>query len=195
MINNQPISILIDPSASLSYISPRVVDLCNLVHKKFDNSQLVQLATGTKRKVTIIVRNCKIMLNDFLTHVNVNIFPLGSYDLLIGMGWLEEHKCLLNYFDKTFTCIYDNGNNIKVKGILRKVTIREISALQMKRSIRKGCKIFAVYIMNDKENDIKPKLEDIPVLKEFKDIFLEEVPQLPPKRDIEFIIDLILGVV
>ena len=29
--------------------------------------------------------------------------------------------------------------------------------------------------MNDKENDMKPKMEDKPVLKEFKDIFLEEV--------------------
>ena len=43
----------------------------------------------------------------------------------------------------------------------------------MKRSVIKGCKLFTLYIMNDKENDIKPKLEDIPVLKEFKDFFLE----------------------
>ena len=49
--------------------------------------------------------------------------------------------------------------------------------------------------MNDKENGMKPKLEDIPVLKEFEDIFPEEVPGLPPKRDIEFTIDLILGAV
>ena len=77
------------------------------------------------------------MLNDFLTHVNINIFPLRSYDLLIRMDWLEGHKFLLNCFDKTFTCIDNNGNNIKVKGIPTKVTIREISALQMKRSVRK----------------------------------------------------------
>ena len=98
------------------------------------------------------------MLNDFLTHVNVNILPLGCYDLLIGMDWLEEHKVLLNCFEKTFTCTENNGNIIKVKAIPRKVTIREISDLQMKRSIRKGCKVFAVCIMNDKENDKKPKL-------------------------------------
>ena len=61
----------------------------------------------------------------------------------------------------------------------------------MKRYVRKGCKVFAVYIMNDKENDMKPKLEDIPVLKEFEDIFLEEVPGLPPKRGIDFMVDLI----
>ena len=48
MINNQPISILIDPGAILSYISPRIVDLCNLVPKTFDKSWIVQLAIGTK---------------------------------------------------------------------------------------------------------------------------------------------------
>ena len=50
-----------------------------------------------------------------MTHANVNILPLGSYDMLIGMDWLEENKFLLNCFDKTFTCIYNKGNNIKVK--------------------------------------------------------------------------------
>ena len=42
---------------------------------------------------------------------------------------------------------------------------------------------------------MKPKLEDIPVLKEFEDIFLKEVPGLPPKRDIDFTINQIPGAV
>ena len=83
MINSQPISILIDPRASLRYLSPRIVDLCKLGPKTFEKAWLVQLAIGTKWKVTSLVRNCKLIMNDFLTHVNVNIFPLGSYDLLI----------------------------------------------------------------------------------------------------------------
>ena len=77
------------------------------------------------------------MMNDFIMHVDLNIIPLGSYDLLIGMDWLEKHKVMLNRFNKTFTCRNDNGNTVKVKGIHRKVTIIEISALQMKRSVRK----------------------------------------------------------
>ena len=134
-------------------------------------------------------------MNDFLTDVNVNIVPLGSYDLLIGMDWIEEHKVLLNCFDKTFTCIDDNGYNIQVKGIPRKVTIREIFVLQMKILVTKGCKLFDVYIMNYNENDNKLKIEDIPVLKEFEDIFLEEVPGIHLKIDIYFTIDLIPKVV
>ena len=89
MINNQPISILIEPGASLSYISPRIVYLCNLVPQNFHKAWIVQLATSTKQKVSRLIRNCKVMMNDFLTHVNVNIVLLGSYDLLIGMDWLE----------------------------------------------------------------------------------------------------------
>ena len=59
MINDKPISILIDPGASLSYILPRIVDLCKLVPENFDKLWLVQLATCTKQKVTSLVRNCK----------------------------------------------------------------------------------------------------------------------------------------
>ena len=57
---------------------------------------------------------------------------------------------MLNRFERTFTCTDDNGNIVKVKGIPRNVTIREISTLQMKRSVRKGCKVFDVYVMEDK---------------------------------------------
>ena len=114
------------------------------------------------------------MMVDFnFTHVYLKILPLGSYDLLTGMYQLEKHGIMLNCYCKTFTCMDDNGNTIKVKGIPRKVTIREISALQMKRFVCKGCKVFAVYVMDDQDNDNKLKIEDIPILKYFKDIFLE----------------------
>ena len=134
-------------------------------------------------------------MNEFVTHVDLNILPLGSYDMLIGMDWLEKQRIMLNYFDKTFTCIDDTGNIIKVKGIPRKMMIREIFAPQMKIYVQKGCEVFVFYVMDDKDNDNKLKIEDIHILKYFKDIFLEEVPGLPSKRDIEFKIDLILEAV
>ena len=83
------------------------------------------------------------------------------------MDWLEKHKVMLNFYGKTFTCTNDTGNTIKVKGIPKKVTIRDIFAPQMKRSIRKECKLFVVYIMNDNDNESKLKREEVPILKEF----------------------------
>ena len=84
-----------------------------------------------------------------------------------------------------------------VKGIPRKTMVRQISALQLKRAVRKGCKAYAVTI-TDEESKIKTdklKIEDIPVLKEYVDVFPEEILGLPPKRELDFTIELVPGAV
>ena len=82
-----------------------------------------------------------------------------------------------------------------VRGIPKKVLTRNISALHLKKCARKGCRVFSVHITETNDKETKPSLEDIPFLNDFKDIFLEEIPGLPPRRDIDFTIELVPGVV
>ena len=98
MIQNQLVSILIDPGASLNYGSLSVAKKCNLSLKFFEKSWLVQLATKTKRKVVNYVERCEMFMSQFKTQVKLNVLPLGSYDVLIGMDWLERHQVVLNCF-------------------------------------------------------------------------------------------------
>ena len=84
-ILNTSISILIDPSSFQSYVSPKIVDECKLGKVKCDKPWLVQLANGTKREVLEIVKDCEVNLNGYPTKVNLNILPLGLYDILINM--------------------------------------------------------------------------------------------------------------
>ena len=79
MIQNQSVSIMIDPGASLSYLSPSIVEKCKLSLKIFEKSWLVQLATGTKIKVVNFVGSCEMFMSQFRTQVKLNVFPLGSY--------------------------------------------------------------------------------------------------------------------
>ena len=44
-------------------------------------------------------------MDNFEIVVKLNVLSLGSYDLLIDMDWLEQHRVILNYYDKTFTCL------------------------------------------------------------------------------------------
>ena len=136
-------------------------------------------------------------MDQFETLVKLNVLPLGSYDMLISMDWLEKHRVDLNCFNKTFTCVNNDGEIVNVKGIPRKRTIRQISILQLKRAVRKGCKSFAVTVINKENtnNKDKLKLEDIPILRGYSDVFLEEIMGLPPKRELEFTIELVPGVV
>ena len=136
-------------------------------------------------------------MNQFETSVKLNVLSLGSYDMLIGMEWLEKHKVVLNCFDKTFTCVNNEGETVTITGIPRKTTIRQISALQLKRAVRKGCKSFAVTVTDEEHinNEDKLKLEDIPILKGYSNVFQEEILGLPPKRELDFTIELVLGAV
>ena len=111
------------------------------------------------------------------------------------MDWLEQHRVVLNCFDKKFTCVNNEGET--VTWISRNTTIRQISALQLKRVIRKGCKDFVVTITDEEHiyNEDKLKLEYIPILSEYSNVFSKEILGLPPKRELYFTIELVLGAI
>jgi hypothetical protein len=71
------------------------------------------------------------------------------------------------------------------------VSLRLVSSLHLRKSIRKVCKIYAILALNEK--GVAKGLEHLPVMREFVDVFPEELPGMPPKREFEFTIDLKLG--
>ena len=66
-----------------------------------------------------------------------------------------------------------------------------ISATIARTMVRKGCEAYLVYVIDTKKAE--PSLSDIPTFSDYLDLFLEEVPRLPPQREIEFAIDVVLG--
>jgi hypothetical protein len=188
---NQPFTILFDSGASHSYIDPRVVECFHLIRSKHEKYWLVQLATRTKRKVMELVKSCPVDMNGLSMKVDLNILPLGSYDCLIGMDWLDQNHAILDCRNKAFTCLDEEGNQRVIQGIPRAVTIREISAMQLNKCYGKGCQLFAAHV-GEMHKDKVSSIEDHEVLKEFEDVF-QEVPGLPPKRDINFSMNLMPG--
>jgi hypothetical protein len=58
------------------------------------------MASGTRQKVGGKVTGCIFNLGEFVTRANLYITILGSYDVIIGMDWLESHEVILNYKTK-----------------------------------------------------------------------------------------------
>jgi hypothetical protein len=79
----------------------------------------------------------------------------------------------------------------KIQGIPRVVVVIEISVMLLKKCFRKGCQLFVAHLEEAPEDKVS-NIEDHAIIKEFKDIF-QEVPGLPPKRDIGFSVNLIPG--
>ena len=96
---------MIGPVSTHIYITPIIVEICAFKKLKHRKSWLVQLATGTKRKVSEVVERCPFVMDGLVTYANLNVLSLGSYDILIGMDWLEAHRVKLDYSKKTFECM------------------------------------------------------------------------------------------
>ena len=139
------------------------MDICAFKKAKHRKSWLVQLAIGTKRKVNELVGKGPLFMNGLNTYVDLVVLPLGSYDVLIGMDWLEAHKVKLDWYNKTFECTDEEGNPIVVKGIPKVILVRQVSAMQLKKFCRKGCQLYASHILEE-TRDETPKLEDYQVL-------------------------------
>eukprot|EP00253_Pinus_taeda_P012645 PITA_12645 len=124
---------------------------------------------------------------------NLNVLPLGSYDILIGMDWLEKHWSLVDCKTKIIYFRDHLGNRKEMQGIKRPVQVRQITANQLVKCIRKGCQVYAIQVGYADSKDKTAILNTIPVIQEFIDVFPEEIPGLPPRRNIDFTIELIPG--
>jgi hypothetical protein len=167
------------------------VDISHLEKIKLGKESLVQLATRSKIRIHDMVKSCSISLNGMNTSTDLNIIPLGSYDILIGMDWLDKHHVVLDCHNNTFTCLYGNGKQRTMKGVPRPISIREISTLQLKGCFRKGCQLHAAHV-EETDSTKGPSLKDFSVLQEFEYVF-QEIPGFPPMREIDFLVNLVPG--
>jgi hypothetical protein len=106
MINNQTIAILIDSGASHSYIDPIMVERFHFPRSKHGKYWLLQLDTRPKREFNEMIKSCLMDMNGLNTRADLNVFPLGSYEFLIEMDWLEKHHVILECHSKAFTFLY-----------------------------------------------------------------------------------------
>ena len=77
------------------------------------------------------------------TSFNLNILLLGSYDILIGMDWLESHKDVIDYLHKIFSSVDEEDKYHTMNEIYRPLSTRQISALQRKSVLGKGVNFMA----------------------------------------------------
>ena len=57
--------------------------------------------------------------------------------------------------------------------------------------VRKGCEAYLAYVIDTKKAE--PSLSDIPTVSYYSNVFSKEFPGLPPRKEIEFTIDVVQG--
>ena len=118
---------------------------------------------------------------------------IKGYDVIFGMNWLVRYNNQLDCRTKIVELGIPGEATLKldVKGML--VSSELISGIRTRKLLSKGARGYLTFLINTPSD--KVKLEDMPVVKEFSDVFPEELESLPPEREIAFKIDVTPGVV
>jgi hypothetical protein len=168
-INNHPAVILFDSGSSHSFISQAFT-------KKYDQ-KIVELecayrisSAGADLLTNQIVRGVTLNIADKQYKLNLIVMPGLVLDMIMGMNWMNNMGVVIDV----------GGRSISLKEPVGEGTFQ----ITLPRRIDLASTTCAV------QNTLLAK---ILVVCEFPDIFLDELPGLPPDRDVEFAIELIPG--
>ena len=113
--------------------------------------------------------------------------------MIIGMDWLEKNKAVLDCYEKTLKYKGEYETTRTTQGIPKPILVRQVTTMQFKKCMRKGCQVYTIQVTNLLEKDDKPNMEYFVVLCHFRDVFVDEIPEFPPRREIDFSIDMLPG--
>nr|GEW68469.1 putative reverse transcriptase domain-containing protein [Tanacetum cinerariifolium] len=196
LLNNCYASMLFNSGVDRSFVSTTFSALVDVAPSTLDTSYAIELADGRIFEANIILRGCTLGL---LSHpFNIDLMPveLGSFDVIIGMDWLAKYHALIVCDEKVIRISYgDEVLIIRRDNCDDESKLNFISCTRTQKYIQKGCQVFLAQVTSKKVKDKSEEiqLEDVPIVREFSEVFPKDLLGLPPARQVEFQIDLVLG--
>ncbi|KAG8490852.1 hypothetical protein CXB51_014063 [Gossypium anomalum] len=182
---------LIDPGSTHSYVCMKLVSKMNIPVESTEFMIKVSNPLGKHVIVDKVCKKCPLIVRGHYFPVNLMWLPFDEFDVILGMDWLTLHDAVVNCRKKVIKLKCESGETLWVKSDEPENLPIVISSTSARKCLGKGCKAYLAFIMNTKECELKVK--SVPVVSEYVDVFPEELPRLPPNREVKFGIELILG--
>ncbi|GJZ16827.1 reverse transcriptase domain-containing protein [Tanacetum coccineum] len=167
-LNHHYATVLFDSGADFSFISIDFAPLINVKPSFVNPGYVIEVADGKKVEVYRIIHDCKLELGTSLFTIDLIPLDHGSFDMIVGMDWLSEHKAEIVCHEKVVKIPLESGEILHVQGERTSGITKALSNMKVD----------------------EPKLSDILVVRE---VFPEDLSGLPSQRQVEFRIDLVPG--
>ncbi|GJY69352.1 putative reverse transcriptase domain-containing protein [Tanacetum coccineum] len=189
-LNQHLARVLFDSGDDKSFVSISLASMLNIPPITLDTTYDIEMADGNLVGTNTVIQGCTLILLNQPFEIDLMPIKLGSFDVVIGMDWLSKYHARIICNAKVVH-IPIEGETLIIQGDRSKTRLSLISCIRTERYISRGYQDFIAQVM-DKKSDEK-RLEDIPVAREFLDVFPEDLPGLPLFRQVEFKIDLMPG--
>ncbi|KAL0554138.1 hypothetical protein IC582_008052 [Cucumis melo] len=191
LICNVPADVLFDPGATHSFVSSIFLTKLNRMLEPLSEGLAIYTPVGDVLLVNEVLRNCEVLVEGISLLVDLLPLELQRLDVILGMDFLFSHYASMDCHRKEVVFKKPGFAEVVFRGMRKVVSRSLISVLKAEKLLRKGCTVFLAHIVVVQREKLKP--EDVPVVKEFLDVFPDDLSCLPPDREIEFTIELLPG--
>ncbi|XP_052198240.1 uncharacterized protein LOC127805518 [Diospyros lotus] len=179
--SNIPVHALIDPGSTHSFVSHASIKNLKLEPRELGYQMIIATPMGLILETTVGCQGCKLDMGGESFKINLAVLDIQDFDMIIGMDFLSVHEAKVDCKNKTVSLRKPNGEWISFQGQNNRIKRKHGVTLQALQSAKPE---------SSKKN---LELDSVRVVNKYPEVFPEDLPRLPPPREIEFSIDLVPG--
>ncbi|KAL0448766.1 UNVERIFIED_CONTAM: Transposon Ty3-I Gag-Pol polyprotein, partial [Sesamum latifolium] len=183
--------VLIDPGSTCSFMSH---DFASHVHASIEplgHDLYVSMPAGGVILVNRVVRSCPVVVESDTLYADMVVINLREFDIILGMDWLASNHAVVDCQTKEVAVEINGQMKTVIVGERKVIPNCLISAVTAFNLIKEGCQAYLASVHDTTK--VSPGVLEVPVVREFSDVFPEELPGLPPHREVDFEIETIPG--
>ncbi|XP_022019328.1 uncharacterized protein LOC110919362 [Helianthus annuus] len=150
----------------------------------------VEIGDNKSFIVCDVCQDCKINIDDEEYSINLIPMSMGEFQVVVGVDWLSRHHAEVVCFGKEIKLTSPSGKHVTVYGEKGGNPVM-CTMLKAHKLMRRGCRAFMIYA--NKPDEETPKIEYVLMVREYADVFPEDLLGIPPEQEVEFGIELIPG--
>ncbi|GJZ74898.1 putative reverse transcriptase domain-containing protein [Tanacetum coccineum] len=171
LLNDHYACILFDSGAEKSFVSSAFTPFIDIAPTALNTNYEIELADGKVVSTNTILCSCTLVLLNHVFKIDLLPTQLGSFDVIIGMDWLAYYRALIDCYEKIVRIPLPNGEILEVQGERPEKDLGSLACIKADEK----------------------KLDDIRIVRDFPEVFPDDLLGLPHVREVEFRIDLIPG--
>ena len=178
--------VFIDPGATHSFISREYVARVGMTPVPLGCGLEISTPTGESLWPSQMLKGSLFYIEGKDMEADLILIYLKGLDVILGMDWLASNYASMDCFRKEVIFRRPGLLVVVFYGERRRAPSGLIYARCL---LQKGCKGYLAHIVDTHSSEVR--LEDVSVVRDFLDVFLDDLPGLPPEREIDFPINLV----
>ena len=179
--------VLFDSGASHSFIVASYVRVMGLDVETLDKPLHVSSPLGTRQRIDWICQGCELEISRILLMVDLRVMDMSEFKVILGMDWLMAHRVVIDCERMRVTAYTPDGTCVVFQ------EDRHDASPHIMYDSRWHGQLTGWLASLTSEDEVRQDMSLPQVVCEYEDVFSDELPGLPPHRDVDFMIESHLG--